>query len=243
MGGVYVAGECSRAEYQMNTYALDEYRRSERGDDCGGFDPTLFTSKKTHFRDLIRDSFGTIQGLLNFLSPVDSVIVRLYCLDGLSHEQISYLLRISQAAVSRRFKLVFERIRFLLKMPTLSVGKVREDFEELFEPELFEFAFYFYWVCSQSRVKLYIHTSQSGASNKLKKILGYLEEVSSLSETQIVNSEIARKRYLALIYREYFLVLTKKSSLTTFLFKKNDEVRANSLVRGASIFECEGEKK
>ena len=174
---------------------------------------------------------------------MDSVIVRLYCLDGLSHEQISSLLRISQAAVSRRFKLVFERIRFLLKMPTLSVGKVREDFRVLFEPELFEFAFYFYWVCSQSRVKLYIHTSQSGASNKLKKILRYLDGVSALSDTQIVNSQIAHKRYLALIYREYFLVLTEKSSLTTFLFKKNDGLRANSLIRGESIFECRGERE
>lgn len=232
------------AEYALDRYAVDQYNQSKGQGDTGFqtqsvLDSTVFTSSKTYFKDLVRESYGKIHPYLQFLSPVDTFIVRVHCIDRLSQEQISDLLNISQAAVSSRFKLIFGRLRILLKMPTLSPAKVREDFFELFPEELFEFAYVFYWVCSQNRVKHYVYMSQSGASNKMKRILAFLEGL-VLREVSLLDEKEQRLQYLALVYIEYFRVISKKSNFLSFLFKRNDEIRAGSLAHRASILGEDG---
>jgi len=200
-----------------------------------GLTEAIFSSKKIYFRSLVKDSYHTIYPYLKYLSPIDTFIVRIYCIDELSQEQISILLGISQAAVSNRFKLVFERIKFLFKMPSLSPLKVRNDFQELFPQTLFEFAYFFYWICSQNRVKYYIQTSQSGAANKFNQVLDYLEANALTPDSEIVDAVIERRQYLSLLYVDYFRQISKKANLINSLYKKNDNERTGSLIKGDSI--------
>lgn len=186
-------------------------------------------------RDLIQESQSFILRYFLMLPPIDYNIARLYYLEGLSQDQISQLFSITQAAVSRRLKFITTRVKFLLKMPTLNPIQVREDFQDLFPPHLFEFAYFFYWENAQNRVKFFIKTSQSGAANKFVKILKYLESLTQDS-SQTLDPDQDRKRYLAFIYLEYFHYTRQKANIISFLFKKNDPLRTDCLVQGPSIF-------
>lgn len=192
-------------------------------------------SSRRSLRDLIQESRGFISRYFLMLPPIDYHIARLYYFDGLSQDQISQLFNITQAAVSRRLKFITARVRFLLKMPTLNPIQVRDDFEQLFPPSLFELAYFFYWENAQNRVKHFIKTSQSGAANKFAKVMEYLENLVAQPEEGL-DEDTAHKRYLALVYLEYFRYTRHKANIITYLFKKNDSVRAECLVQGPSIF-------
>lgn len=192
-------------------------------------------NSRRSLRDLIQESQSFILRYFLMLPPIDYHIARLYYIDGLSQDQISNLFSITQAAVSRRLKFITTRVKFLLKMPTLNPIQVREDFLELFPDHLFEFAYFFYWENAQNRVKYFIKTSQSGAANKFSKVISYLEELTA-APAEGESDEQARRRYLALVYLEYFRYTRQKANIITYLFKKNDALRADCLVQGPSIF-------
>ena len=209
-------------------------------------------NSRENFKNLIRDSFSFIVRYFYFLPSIDQDIARLYYLDGMSQDQISKLLEISQAAVSRRLKYIIYRIKFLLRMPDLNPIQVRGDLDQLFPKELFEFAYFFYWELAQNRVKYFIETSQSGAANKFKKINYHLSYVicesyirwffslggffNQLSDINILD---INQRYLALVYKDYFDEIKKRDNVISFLCKKNDKIRTNSLVIGDSILKEE----
>jgi len=185
-------------------------------------------NSRESFKALIKDSYEYIVRYFSLLSAMDHNIARLYYIEGMSQDQISDLVGISQAAVSRRLKYILDRVKFLLKMPSLDPILVREELGELFPPELFEFAYFFYWELVQNRVKFFIKTSQSGAAHKFQKIVEYLEKIEAKEDIE------ERTRYLALIYLDYFRFI-KESNTITYLCKKNDSIRSNSLVLGESI--------
>ena len=117
------------------------------------------------------------------------------------------------------------RIKFIIKMPTLNPLQVREDFAKIFPPELHEFAYLFYFFYSQNRVKNFILTSQSGASNKHAQIVRYLEDiVNSRGEEDTVDE----RQYLAMVYLEYFQYLRKCSNIFSCLFKKKGARKFNT---------------
>jgi len=193
---------------------------------------TVQPNSKRFFKELVKDSYRFVERYLSLLPSIDHDIARLYYIDDLSQDQISDIFDISQAAVSRRLKYVLDRIKFLLKMPGLNPVNVRRDLQDIFPPELFESAYFFYWELAQNRVKFFIKTSQSGAANKFFKILDYLEELASNvdSDKDIMDDECQRKQYLALIYLDYYRFIHKKSNIITFLCKKNDSIRSNALI-------------
>jgi hypothetical protein len=195
-----------------------------------------FNQGRQSIRDLIGESQTFILRYFTMLPQIDFTIAKLYYIERLSQDQISDILGITQAAVSRRLKFVLIRVKFLLKMPTLSPIQVRTDFEMLFPEELHEFAYFFYFESAQNRVKFFIKTSQSGAANKFARVNSYLEKLVSLDDATIVNDlEMQKKKYLALVYLEYFRFTRLKSNIITFLFKRFDPIRARSLIPGPSI--------
>lgn len=196
-------------------------------------------NSKQHIKDLVKNSFAFITRFLGFLPPIDQDIARLYYLDGLSQDQIRKLYNISQAAVSRRLKFIFVRIQFLFRMPSLNPIQVREDLKILFPESLFEFAYHFYWELAQNRVKYFFDTSQSGAANKLLKIITYLQKMAELfektSHDTSIDESFEKKRALCFIYLDYFRFIHKKSNIITFIYKKNDKERSGCIVRADSI--------
>jgi len=203
---------------------------------------TVTPKTKRFFKSLVKDSYEFFSKYLVFLPQIDQDIARFYYIDGLSQDQISTLYNISQAAISRRLKYIIERIKFLVKAPSLDPIQIREDLQFLFPPELFEFAYLFYWELAQNRVKFFIKTSQSGAANKLTKVLNFLEDLSSeepISDTDMVDPDHERRKYLALIYVDYFRFIYKKSNIITFLCKRNDAERSNSFIKGIPIVTIE----
>lgn len=194
---------------------------------------------KVDFKVLIVDSYEFIYKYLKLLPPLDQTISRLYYKENLSQDQISDLLGISQAAVSRRLKFTIDRIKFLIKMPTLNPLQVRKDFEIIFPESLRETAFYFYWEFAQNRVKYLISTSQSGAANKFRKIVDLLEEEGKLvnSGKDVMDTD-SKEEYagLILIYLDYFRSLQKRPNVISHLYKKNDKKRASALVHLNPIY-------
>lgn len=193
-------------------------------------------------KNLIRDSYNFIVRYLSLLSLIDRDLAKYYYIYGLSQRQIKELFDISQSAVSRRLRYVLNRINFLLRAPSLNPIQVRTDLEFLFEDtDLFEYAYFYYFELAQNRVKFFVGASQSGVANKFKDILRYLQNIIDIevskndkSDKDIMNLE--RKRYLALVYLDYFVFINKKSNIINFLCKKNDEIRSKSLVFGDSIY-------
>jgi len=189
---------------------------------------------KVTLQDLMRSSQQYIERYLSRLSRLDRDIASLYYIDGLSQEQICSLFGISQAAVSRRLKFIIKRLKFLFRMPSQSLEQVRTDFQEIFDEDLFEFAFFFYWEFAQNRIRFFIETSQSGASNKSRQVLAHLEKIST-SPVDEEDAVAVHKKLTALMYLDYFRFIREKSNVITFLYKRNDGDRAGSLRRGASI--------
>lgn len=192
-------------------------------------------------KNLIRDSYKFIVKYLSLLPLIDRNLAEYYYIHGLSQEQIKSFFGLSQSAVSRRLKYVLNRINFLLRAPSLSPIQVREDLEFLFEKNLFEFAYFYYFELAQNRVKFFVKASQSGVANKFKDILKYLEDIVQEKSDKIVKSDkdimiMEKKKCLALIYLDYFRFINKKSNIINFLCKKNDEIRSKSLITGDSIF-------
>lgn len=170
---------------------------------------------RSQLGDMMKSGFGLIRRYLAMLPPVDFEIARFYYLQDMSQEQVSKLLGISQAAVSRRLKFILRRLKFLIKMPSKNPLQVREDFTVLFEDSLFEPAYYFYWELTQNRVRHYIDTSQSGAANKFVQIVEHLQGI--VDDEGYADRE---KRYLALIYLDYFRHIKDRSNVISYLFKK-----------------------
>jgi predicted XRE-type DNA-binding protein len=200
----------------------------------GGPGSSSIQHARQDMRDHIQEAPAFIIRYFQMLPLIDATIARLYYLEKLSQDQISDLLDITQAAVSRRLKFIMVRVKFLLKMPTLNPMQVRNDFEYLFPEELFEFAFFFYWEHAQNRVKYFIKTSQSGAANKFARVMVYLEEWVNRDEADLTDEE-QDKKVMALTYYEYFQFTREKSHIITFLFKKSDPQRTRALVSGQSI--------
>jgi hypothetical protein len=192
---------------------------------------------KNNLKDLFRESYTFIVKFLNLLPSIDCDIAKFYFIEGLSQEQIRDILGISQSAISTRLKYIKSRINFLLRVPSLNPIQVREDFKFLFPDSLFEVAYFYYFELAQNRVKYFVQTSQSGVANKFKEILRYLIKISNLElsnfDKDLMNLE--KKKYLALIYLDYFRFIKKKSNIINFLCKKNDEIRSKSLEYGEGI--------
>lgn len=193
---------------------------------------------RENLRDLISASPEFILRYFFMLPQIDYQIARMYYLEKLSQNQISNILNITQAAVSRRLKYILVRIRFILRMPEHNPIQVREDFHLLFPEELFEFAFFFYWEYSQNRVKFFVKTSQSGAANKFLSVMHFLEEISAIADIDIEGDFAAQqKKCLALVYYDYFRYTRNKSNTISALFKANDTRRTGSLVQGPKIWQ------
>jgi hypothetical protein len=197
---------------------------------------TNIENPRQHLKNVVKNSFDFVTRYLSFLPPIDQDIARFYYLDGMSQDQIKKLFGVCQAAISRRVKFIFVRIKFLLRAPSLNPIQVREELRTLFDDSLFEFACIFYWELAQNRVKYYIETSQSGAANKLLKIIEALQEMSQYDENS-KDPDWEKKKYLALVYLDYFQFIHKKSNVITFVFKRSDKYKPNSIVTGKSIFE------
>ena len=190
---------------------------------------------KQHVKNVVKNSFDFVCRYLSFLPPIDQDIARLYYMDGLSQDQIKKLFGVCQAAISRRVKYIFIRIKFLLRAPSLNPIQVREELRFLLDDSLFEFAYMFYWELAQNRVKHYIETSQSGAANKLIKTISVLKKMTEWTEDP-GDPMWERKKYLALVYLDYFQFIHKKSNIITFVFKKSDKYKPNSIQTGDNIF-------
>lgn len=194
--------------------------------DKGG---TVYRSSKAEFSSLISRGYPLIVRYYPYLSPLDQDMLRLYYVYGMSQNNIAHLMGWVQAAVSRRLKGVFDKIKFLIKRPTNDPLEVREDFKELFPDHLNEFAYFFYWELTQNRVKLFIETSQSGAANKLTQILQFLEEEQrGLQKTNSQEPDQLRRQYLVSTYLEYFSFIRERSNILSFLYKKNDSLRTGA---------------
>lgn len=192
---------------------------------------------KSSLRSLVQDSEKYVQMYIALLPPVDRTVAHLYFIESLSQDQISELIGVTQAAVSRRLKFIRSRIKLLMRMPTLSPIQVREDFRFLFPPELFEFAYFFYFEYAQNRVKHFINTSQSGAANKLDRVIGYLKDIMAPAmQWDGSLGALDGKQYVAKAYLDYFEYTRHKANIITFLFKGNDERRAGSIVKGPARF-------
>lgn len=197
---------------------------------------TSIENPKQHVKNVVKNSFEFVSKYLSFLPPIDQDIAKFYYVDGMSQDQIKKLFGVCQAAISRRVKFIFVRIKFLLRAPSLNPIQVREELRELFDDTLFEFAYMFYWELAQNRVKYFIETSQSGAANKLLKILSVLERMTQWDATS--NDPLwERKKFLALVYFDYFQFIHKKSNVITFVFKKSEKYKPNSITVGESIFD------
>lgn len=197
---------------------------------------TVIENPKQHLKNVVRNSYDFISKYLSFLPTIDQDIARLYYVDGLSQDQIKNLFGVCQAAVSRRVKYIFIRLKFLLRAPSLNPVQVREELRFLFDDSLFEFAYMFYWELAQNRVKHYIETSQSGAANKLLKIIEALKEMSLADIEESEDPDDEKRKYLALVYLDYFQFIHRRSNVITFVFKKSDKYKPNSIVTKESIF-------
>jgi hypothetical protein len=193
-------------------------------------------------RDLIQDDPALFLRHFRMLPGIDYDIARFYYVQKLSQDQISRLLSITQAAVSRRLKYILTRVKFLLKQPTLDPIEAREDFLVLFPPQLFEFAYFFFWEHAQNRVKFFIQTSQSGAANKFGNVLAHIQKEAERPDAEIEDiddpdeyEDALRRKFLANTYYDYFQASRKKDNVVTWLFKKNDSQRVGSLVQGESV--------
>jgi len=197
-------------------------------------------NNKDNLKNLVKDSYSFIIRYLSLLPMLDHDLAKLYYIDGLSQEQIRDLFQISQSAVSRRLRYIFNRINFLLRAPSLNPIQVREDLEFLFTPELFEYAYFYYFELAQNRVKYFVQSSQSGVANKFKEIIRYLDNILEENNTKIMECDKDimiqdKKGCLALIYLDYFRFIRDKSNIISYLCKKNDEIRSNSLILGEPI--------
>ena len=217
------------ATYNKYQLSFDEhsdkvsYLANNLAEDCNSFS----------VRDIISDTFDYFLSFLKHLSKVDQEIARFYYIDRLSQSQIADLFGICQAAVSYRLKYIMNRIKFVIKMPTMNPIQVRKDFTKLFNSDLYEYAYLFYFVYSQNRVKNFIQTSQSGASNKHNQIINYLESI--IKEIN-PDEDVTEKQYLAMVYCEYFKFLKKNSNILSFLYKKKDSHISDSFTYGESVF-------
>lgn len=193
--------------------------------------------RRRELRELSRECEEYLVSYFAKLPPIDQASATFYYVHGLSQDQIAHLIHVTQAAVSRRLKYVMKRLRSLLAMPSQSPIEVAESLAELFPPDMFEFAFFFYFVFAQNRVKYYINTSQSGAANKLDRIIKHLETIVEPRRREDGTYEnLDDREALAMCYLEYFRFTRDKSNIITYLFKGNDKVRAGALVTGPSIF-------
>ena len=188
-------------------------------------------------RDTISDNYAYFYRFLEHLPKIDQEMARFYYIDKLSQTQIANLFGICQAAVSYRLKFILSRIKFIIKMPTLNPLQVREDFKKIFPQDLYEFAYMFYFIRSQNRVKNFIMTSQSGASNKHSQIIKHLESLKEETEDDKGDLEVAEIHYLVLVYLDYFRYIKKYSNVLSCLYKKKGLRKHNTFVKGKNLFE------
>ena len=194
--------------------------------------------KQTYLKDLITSSRNMAMRLFRQLSFIDYEIIRLYYFEGLTQQQISSLLDVTQGAVSKRLANVFKRLKLLLKMPKTSPVEVREDFRKLFDDDLFDIAYFFYFEPVQNRVKFFIDTSQSGASNKFRQIIAYLEKVKEREVEGLSLAELDRQQ-MAISYYDFFKDTKERALQWLFLYKGNGKPRLNAIQQGDSIFDAE----
>ena len=190
-------------------------------------------------RETISDNYQYFHRFLEHLPRIDQEMARFYYIDRLSQTQIASLFGICQAAVSYRLKFILSRIKFIIKMPTLNPLQVREDFLKIFPSDLYEFAYLFYFIRSQNRVKNFITTSQSGASNKHSQIIKHLETLKKETEDDKGDPKIAEQHYLVLVYLDYFRYIKKCSNVLSCLYKKKGLRKHNTFCKGKSLFDSD----
>lgn len=215
----------------MSDYSFDEY------ENYYSFVGSSTQEDQLTQKELIQTSYDFLAEYIKYLSPIDRDIANFYYRDKISQESIAQLYNICQAAVSRRIKFILYRLKFLIKMPTQNPAQVREEFKVLFPKELFEYAFTFYFELTQNRVKNFIETSQSGASNKYFQIMEYLENI--VAGCDDPNSEMYKLddnvKYYAITYIEFFRFIHKNSNIFSNIFKKNVERRQKVYYSGTDV--------
>lgn len=215
----------------MSDYSFDEY------ENYYSFVGSSTQEDQLTQKELIQTSYDFLAEYIKYLSPIDRDIANFYYRDKISQESIAQLYNICQAAVSRRIKFILYRLKFLIKMPTQNPAQVREEFKVLFPKELFEYAFTFYFELTQNRVKNFIETSQSGASNKYFQIMEYLENI--VAGCDDPNSEMYKLddnvKYYATTYIEFFRFIHKNSNIFSNIFKKNVERRQKVYYSGTDV--------
>ena len=117
---------------------------------------------KDIFSDLFKNNLQTIYKPFLWLPLVDQHYYRLYYMQGFSQRHIKTLLDISQSAVGRRLISVQDKLKFLIRMPSLDPIQVKSDLYELLGDELWETALFYYWECNQTRVAAILETTPSG---------------------------------------------------------------------------------
>lgn len=190
------------------------------------------SKSKDLFADLFRDNFSAIYKQFLWLPRVDQDYYRLYYLQGFSQRHIKNFLDISQSAVGRRLASIQDKLKSLLRQPSMNPIQVREDLQALLGDSLWETAFFYYWECNQNRVANLLETTPSGASYRLDRILKQLE---SLANSENVSAE-SELKYLALSYLDYFRFI-KASANINHIFKKTELVKRDSLQNTRSVFE------
>lgn len=205
-------------------------------------------------RDLVQAAPDQAKLYFSTLPAHDEKISDLYYIDGLSQEEVGKTLGVSQSAVSHRLNSIIPKLRFFLSRPTQLPVQVAEDFEHIFPPSLVEVAFFFYYEIHSSRVGYLTKTTYSGTTSKFKAVIAYLEKLVALPEhgpydpailkeigvvgpggRAPADDEVGYKRCLAKGYLEYLLLIKRHGSKMNRPFRKNDEVRKESLEDGESI--------
>lgn len=196
---------------------------------------TLFGSHRSKdlFAELFKDNFKTIYKQFLLLPLIDQQLYHLYYVQNFSQGHIKGILGVSQSAVGRRLSSIQDKLKFLLRMPSLNPVHVRRDLRRLLDDSLWETAFFYYWECNQNRVANMLETTPSGASYRLDRILRDLSKLAEAGDEE-GSSEL---KFLALSYLDYFRFIKARANIINFIFKKAELIQRDPLQNTRNVFE------
>lgn len=175
--------------------------------DCCSVDPTELearysTEDSVRFLESIlseekteesKKNLEKVRAIMDSLPDREADFVDLYFFNHKTQTDIASIFRVSQPTVCYRLQRATRRIRFILSMPDISPGEMREDFEKFFsDPEDVNIMILMYQDTCQSEVAKKLGITQGKVRHRFMRSLKRMSKDPLMDEYHRIFTSIAK---------------------------------------------------
>jgi hypothetical protein len=132
--------------------------------------------------DSVQSSLDKIMPLLDCLPPREADILKLFYMQGKKQVELAKMFRVTQAAICYRINRGIQRLKFLLEMPDVEPGEMKQDLLELFDEQDVRILLLMYKYTCQSQVAKEIGSTQCSVRHRFLKAIKRLNQEKELDE-------------------------------------------------------------